>query len=217
MPLQSGVTCRYGLYRTKLHDVELVIPSEIDSAFARYEDQSNPRRCPHGRSNVRPHRPTEMTPPAFEDAPVDVVPYSENWPSLFAAEKALLQRALAPWLVADIEHVGSTAVPGLCAKPVIDMMAPVQDLESSLRVIEAAQSAGYCYSPYKPDQMHWFCKPSPAARTHHLHVIPWQSRLWQERLAFRDALRQRPSLALAYGRLKLSLAAQYRHDREEYT
>ena len=158
-----------------------------------------------------------MDSPTSEDAPVEVVPYSENWPAQFAAEKALLQSVLKPWLVAEIEHVGSTAVPGLHAKPVIDIMAPVHDLESTIPAIEAARSVGYCYYPYKPDQMHWFCKPTPAVRTHHLHLIPWQSRLWQERVAFRDALRMSPSLAQEYGSLKLSLAVQYPLDRDAYT
>ena len=158
-----------------------------------------------------------MASPTFEDAPVEVVPYSENWPALFATEAALLRSALKPWLVAEIEHVGSTAVAGLHAKPIIDIMAPVQDLESSTRAIEAAQSVGYCYYPYKSDQMHWFCKPTPAARTHHLHLIPWQSRLWQERLAFRDALRMSPSLAQEYSNLKQNLAVQHHNDRDAYT
>jgi GrpB-like predicted nucleotidyltransferase (UPF0157 family) len=158
-----------------------------------------------------------MGTPTSKDAPIEVLLYSESWPVLFKAEAALLQTALEPWLVAQIEHVGSTAVPGLGAKPIIDIMAPVQDLEASRQAIEAAQSVGYCYYPYKPDQMHWFCKPTPAARTHHLHLIPWESRLWQERLAFRDALRKSPALAQHYGNLKLGLAAQYPLDREAYT
>ena len=158
-----------------------------------------------------------MGSPTSEDAPVEVVPYSEKWPALFAAEAALLQYALKPWLVAEIEHVGSTAIPGLHAKPIIDIMAPVQDLESSRQAIEAAQSVGYCYYPYKPDQMHWFCKPTPSARTHHLHLIPWGTPLWLDRLAFREALRASPTLAQQYGSLKLSLAAQYPLDREAYT
>ena len=106
---------------------------------------------------------------------------------------------------------------GLQAKPIIDIMVPVQDLESSIHAIEAAQAVGYCYHPYKPEQMHWFCKPSPALRTHHLHLVPWQSRLWQERIAFRDALRMSPSRAQEYGNLKMNLAAQHRLDREAYT
>ena len=155
--------------------------------------------------------------PTSKDAQIEIVPYSDDWPALFAAEKALLQVALKPWLVAQIEHIGSTAVPGLQAKPIIDIMVPVQDLETSIRAIEAAQAVGYCYYPYKPEQMHWFCKPSPAVRTHHLHLVPWQSRLWQERIAFRDALRMSPSLAQEYANLKMSLAAQHRLDREAYT
>jgi GrpB-like predicted nucleotidyltransferase (UPF0157 family) len=152
-----------------------------------------------------------------DEAPVLVVAYSAAWPALFALEKALLQTVLEPWLVAEIEHVGSTAVVGLSAKPAIDIMAPVHDLASSVEAIAAARSVGYCYCPYKPDLMHWFCKPSPAVRTHHLHLIPWRSALWQERLAFRDALRASRSLAERYETLKLQLAARYRLDREAYT
>jgi GrpB-like predicted nucleotidyltransferase (UPF0157 family) len=65
--------------------------------------------------------------------------------------------------------------------------------------------------------MHWFCKPSPSYRTHHLHLIPHKGNLWNERLAFRDALRQNSMLASDYARLKLQLATQFRFDREAYT
>ena len=152
-----------------------------------------------------------------DEAPVVVVAYSAAWPALFAREEALLQTVLEPWVVAQIEHVGSTAVAGLSAKPVIDIMAPVHDLASSVDAIAAACAVGYCYYPYKPDLMHWFCKPSPAVRTHHLHLIPWRSPLWQERLAFRDALRASRSLAERYEALKLQLAARYPRNREAYT
>lgn len=148
---------------------------------------------------------------------IEVLPYSAAWPAVFAAEELVLRTVLKPWLVADIEHIGSTAVVGLSAKPVIDIMAPVQDLASSIGAIAAAQSIDYCHYPYKPDQMHWFCKPSPAWRTHHLHLIPWNSQLWRERLAFRDALRNSSSLAHQYECLKLELAARYPLDREAYT
>ncbi|OGB60067.1 MAG: hypothetical protein A2503_14470 [Burkholderiales bacterium RIFOXYD12_FULL_59_19] len=158
-----------------------------------------------------------MSFPTSEDVPISVVPYSAAWPGLFAAEARVLRAALQPWLVGEVEHIGSTAVVGLSAKPVIDIMAPVRDLESSRQAIAAAQSVGYCYFPYKPDEMHWFCKPSPAVRTHHLHLIPWRSQLWQERLAFRDALRRSSSLAQQYESLKLQLAARYPLDREAYT
>ena len=75
----------------------------------------------------------------------------------------------------------------------------------------------YCYFPYRPDDEHWFCKPSPEFRTHHLHVVPFGSRLWIERMAFRDYLRRHPDVAADYSNLKRQLAEQYRFDREAYT
>ena len=96
-------------------------------------------------------------------------------------------------------------------------MAPVKTLEASRPAIDAAPSAGYVYYPYKAEVMHWFCKPSPHFRTHHLHLVPFGSALWYQRLAFRDALRQSATLAAAYADLKLRLAAEFRLDREAYT
>jgi GrpB-like predicted nucleotidyltransferase (UPF0157 family) len=152
-----------------------------------------------------------------ETAQVEVVPYDPSWPARFLEEQALLEPVLQPWLVAPTEQIGSTAVPGLAAKPVIDLMAPVQSLVASTGAIAAASALGYCYFPYKSEVMHWFCKPSPSLRTHHLHIIPTGSPLWVERLAFRDALRRDANLAAEYARLKLELASRFRHDRDAYT
>jgi GrpB-like predicted nucleotidyltransferase (UPF0157 family) len=151
------------------------------------------------------------------DAPVEVVAYDDCWPSKFEAERSLLEAVLAPWLAGSIEHIGSTAVPLLPAKPVIDIMVPVKTLEASRPAIEAATSVGYVYYPYKAEVMHWFCKPSPHFRTHHLHLVPFGSSLWHQRLIFRDALRQSALLAAEYAELKLRLAAKFRLDREAYT
>jgi GrpB-like predicted nucleotidyltransferase (UPF0157 family) len=97
---------------------------------------------------------------------------------MFLEEQSVLQAVLAPWLVGKVEHVGSTAVPGIAAKPVIDIMAPVRTLAESKGAIEAVKALGYLYYPYKPTGMHWFCKPSAAYRTHHLHIVPVASELW---------------------------------------
>lgn len=156
-------------------------------------------------------------PPSSREAPVEVVAYDPAWPLAFEAERAVVESVLARWLNAPAEHIGSTAIPGLVAKPVIDIMAPVSTLEASRPAIEAAATAGYLFFPYRPDEMHWFCKPSPGFRTHHLHLVPLGSTLWDERLAFRDALRNNPSLAMEYAGLKLRLATQFRWDREAYT
>ena len=151
------------------------------------------------------------------EAPIEVAPYDARWPAAFEQERALLAEALGPWLAGPPEHLGSTAVPGLAAKPVIDIMAPVHTLAASRPAIEAARELGYVHYPYKPDVMHWFCKPSAAHRTHHLHLVPLGSPLWRERLAFRDALRADPELRASYQALKLDLAQRYRLVREAYT
>jgi GrpB-like predicted nucleotidyltransferase (UPF0157 family) len=148
---------------------------------------------------------------------VEVVPYQEIWPSLFEAERQLLENILAPWLCASVEHIGSTAVPGLAAKPVIDIMAPVRSLDDAQPAIAVAAKHGYMYFPYQADVMHWFCKPSPAHRTHHLHLVPNESLLWNERMAFRQALRGSKSLTEEYTKLKYRLAAAFQADREGYT
>ena len=152
------------------------------------------------------------------DAPVHIVPYDPGWPSRFEAERELLLEAIGPWLTAGrIEHVGSTAVPGLAAKPVIDIMAGVESLERSHAALAVLARYQYCYAPYKADVMHWLCKPSPAHRTHHLHMVPIESPLWREQLAFRDYLRFHPDVASEYASLKIRLAGMHRFDRDAYT
>lgn len=167
-------------------------------------------------SHVRPHG-THMRTAAVQDARIEIVPYDPSWPTRFQAERALLAEVLSPWLVAPIEHVGSTSVPGLPAKPIIDILVPVESLETSRASIELLRQIGYVYYPYKPEQMHWFCKPSPEVRTHHLHMVAYRSPVWVERLAFRDALRTNPDLTSQYAELKLRLAVEHRVDRERYT
>jgi GrpB-like predicted nucleotidyltransferase (UPF0157 family) len=154
---------------------------------------------------------------AENSASIVVVPYDPSWPTKFESERQILALVLAPWIVGPIEHVGSTSVPGLAAKPVIDIMVAVESLDASRPAISGAAQAGYIYWPYKADVMHWLCKPSDAHRTHHLHLVPYHSRLWQARLRFRDALRADSQLAEEYAQLKVRLAERHPHDREAYT
>jgi GrpB-like predicted nucleotidyltransferase (UPF0157 family) len=114
----------------------------------------------------------------MSEAPVEIVGYDPTWPDLFLLERKTITAALGPWLTDMPEHIGSTAVSGLAAKPVIDIMAPVISLEASAGAIKAAESIGYVHFPYRPDVMHWFCKPSPQIRTHHLHLVPKDTRGW---------------------------------------
>src|SRR5262245_59916618 len=123
--------------------------------------------------------------PSNGEAPIELVAYDPSWPTKFADERNRLQSVLLPWLAGPIEHVGSTAIPNMPAKPVIDIMAAVHSLEASKPAIDALTKIGYCYFPYQPNVMHWFCNPSPAFRTHHLHLVPLGSARWRDCLAFR--------------------------------
>ena len=153
----------------------------------------------------------------MSEMPIYVVPYDPSWVDKFESEKASLEQLLAPWRKGPIEHVGSTAVPGLCAKPVIDIMAGVTSLSESEPAKDILRQAGYQYAEYKTDIMHWFCKPSFSMRTHHLHLIPFESPLWHERLAFRNLLRTNSNVAEEYAALKRELARKFEFDREAYT
>ncbi len=151
------------------------------------------------------------------EAAIEIVAADPAWPLRFEQERALLQEAIAPWLTGGVHHVGSTAVPGLAAKPVIDILAGVESLDASRVSFERLGELEYHYAPYRSGEMHWFCKPSPAHRTHHLHLVPTGSSRYRDELAFRDALRADEGLARSYERLKRALASEHRDDREAYT
>jgi GrpB-like predicted nucleotidyltransferase (UPF0157 family) len=151
------------------------------------------------------------------DAPVRIVPYDASWPARFQAERTLLRGAIGRWITGGIHHVGSTAVQGLAAKPVIDILVGVEDLPSSRDCFGDLANLGYQYAPYRAEEMHWFCKPSPSQRTHHLHLVPTRSPRYRSELTFREILRSRPDVAAEYATLKRALADTYEHDREGYT
>lgn len=158
-----------------------------------------------------------MTGAGAPSEPVLLTPYDPAWPGAFERERVALEAAIGPWVVGGIHHVGSTAVPGLEAKPIVDVLAGVEDLESSRACFEPLARLEYMYAPYRSEEMHWFCKPRPERRTHHLHLVPTGSRRYVEELAFRDLLRAEPKVAGAYAALKRELAQRFRDDREAYT
>lgn len=151
------------------------------------------------------------------DQTIALHPYDAAWPANFASEASLLTQVLTPWITGGVHHVGSTAVPGLAAKPVIDIMIGVRDLDSTQPCIGLLVPLDYCYAPYRTDVMHWFCKPSPQRRTHHLHLVPTGSQRFTEVLAFRDYLRAHPDAVQEYEHLKQQLAGRHSHDRNAYT
>lgn len=158
-----------------------------------------------------------MATSSHKDEPIRVVLYDLRWPDRFERERALLADAMGPWVSGGIHHVGSTAVPGLEAKPTIDILVGVEDLEGARDCFEPLASLGYLYAPYRPGEMHWFCKPSPSRREFHLHLVPTDSQRFRDELAFRDRLRDSPGVAREYAELKKLLAARFQDDREGYT
>lgn len=147
------------------------------------------------------------------------MPYSDSWPLLFEAEADRLTATLAPWLVGNIEHIGSTAVPGLAAKPILDMLAPVGDLDAARSAIPLLADIGYRHADHRPHEALWFYRQQGEdydTRTHQLHLTRPDSALWRERLTFRDAVRDDPSLLIEYQNLKQALASETR-DLTGYT
>lgn len=151
------------------------------------------------------------------DEPVAIVPYDAEWPLRFEAERTLLERVLAPWLEGGIHHVGSTAIPGIAAKPIIDIVAGVRNLGPAREAFEPLRAASYTYSPHRPGIAHHFEKRSPRFPEYGLHLTEVGSDLWRERLAFRDALRADSKLAAEYEALKLRLAQEHKDDLWRYT
>lgn len=151
--------------------------------------------------------------------PVHLSAYDPAWPRLFEAERARLF-GLFPRAFVAIEHFGSTAVPGLSAKPVIDMLGGVASMDQTDALLEALCGAGYTTSRAFNDSLQgrrWLMRWTEGRRTHHLHLVEHGGAEWRRRLAFRDALRADAGLAADYEQLKRRLAATHGHDREAYT
>jgi GrpB-like predicted nucleotidyltransferase (UPF0157 family) len=154
-------------------------------------------------------------------APVIIVPYDPAWPDLFLAEQTRIQAAIGPH-IRQIEHMGSTAVPGLAAKPIIDIMIGLAVLADAPACIAPLEALGYTYVPeYEADMpdRRYFSKGrgTPGGATHHIHMVELGGTFWNRHLLFRDYLRAHPADAAAYGDLKRRLAAAHRSDRAAYT
>jgi len=150
-----------------------------------------------------------------QDAEVEIVEYDPAWPAAYQAECERLAPLLPP--EAQLHHFGSTAVPGLAAKPVIDMITLVEDLDAPIAAL--VERGGYQYpQAFNATLTHrrFLCYPTAAHRTHNLHLVDEPEEL-ERRLGFRDRLRANPVLAGEYVALKQALAERYADDREAYT
>jgi GrpB-like predicted nucleotidyltransferase (UPF0157 family) len=152
---------------------------------------------------------------------IELSPYDRDWPAQFAAETALLRATLGDDLIGAIDHFGSTAVPGLTAKPIIDILLTTPDLAAARsRFPNALQPHGYVFWRDDPNpERLYFVKGLPpfgAGRTHHLHVVPAHSPMLAQ-VAFARHLAVHPDVAEAYAALKRDLADRFYDNREAYT
>lgn len=150
---------------------------------------------------------------------VALFPYNSAWPALFKAERDRLLELFPDELLA-IEHIGSTAVPGLSAKPIIDILAGVDSMARANALMEPLCAANYTTSmEYNASLVgrRWLMRWAEGRRTHHLHLMVYGSQEWNLRLAFRDKLRADAELAQQYESRKRQWAAEFRLDREAYT
>jgi GrpB-like predicted nucleotidyltransferase (UPF0157 family) len=146
---------------------------------------------------------------------VKLLPHDELWHQLFAEERTQLCNAVGEHIVA-IEHIGSTSICGLSAKPIIDIAVAVRKLADGEKCIAPIEDVGYKYRGELgiPGRL-YFVKGKP--RTHHVHMVELDSDFWRSHLLFRDYLRQHPQAAKEYENLKMELAQKYKDNREAYT
>ena len=148
---------------------------------------------------------------------IEIAPYDPAWPDAFERERASIVAALGD-LVFATEHVGSTSVPGLGAKPIIDIMIGLRRLADHASCVAPLEALGYEYKgEFGIPDRHYFRRPIRGPRTHQLHLVEHGGEFWARHLLFRDYLRRSPDEASAYERLKVGLAARFGGDVEAYT
>jgi GrpB-like predicted nucleotidyltransferase (UPF0157 family) len=151
--------------------------------------------------------------------PVVIVPYDPAWRDYYDEEMDRVTEAVGH-IIRRIAHIGSTAVPGLAAKPIVDIMAGVADAASAELCLEPLAEIGYADVTPQPDEddSWYYClgKRPPAGPVYHLHLMEFPSSFWDKHLLFRDYLRDYPEVAREYERFKRELAARFGADRLGY-
>ena len=143
-----------------------------------------------------------------------VFPYREEWKTLFEKEKRDLEEAIGDY-IEDIQHVGSTSIPGMPAKPILDIAIAVKDFEEARICIEPLCKMGYTFKGENGiPRRHYFLKGEPC--THHIHLLEKDSEEWEKLILFRDYLRTHQNTAEEYKKLKRHLSERHREDRKVY-
>ncbi|MCS5709315.1 GrpB family protein [Candidatus Berkiella cookevillensis] len=163
-----------------------------------------------------------MNKPPAKDM-IEFSDYHSEWSVMAMVEIALLKKNSKDLtnIILHVEHVGSTAIPGIKAKPIIDLYVGVRSVAEAQPLISIIEQMGYQYWAENPNPNKMFfvkgMPPFGMGRTHHIHVVQYDSDYFKARVAFRDFLIQHPSYAREYEHLKITLAAKDNTDREAYT
>ena len=153
----------------------------------------------------------EPRPPSGQ---IQLLAYESRWRTLFLEERDQLQASIGEYVL-DIQHIGSTSIPGMPAKPILDIGIAITNFEEDVRCIQPMEKLGYTYKGENGiSRRHYFVKGVP--RTHHVHMVEIESEDWKSYLLFRDYLIKNPETARSYERLKQKLAKQFVTERAAY-
>ncbi len=151
----------------------------------------------------------------FNDEMIQLVEYQKSWDYRFQFESAMLLLALGE-MISGIEHIGSTAIPRIIAKPIVDILIGIKDFKEVFTQINVLEVLGYTYTAEAGDEKRlFFRKGSP--RLFHLHFVEFESKEWRNHILFRDILLQDKGKRFRYQKLKMELAAQFPTDCIKYT
>ncbi|HLB56342.1 MAG TPA: GNAT family N-acetyltransferase [Coxiellaceae bacterium] len=235
MSVGLKLVLKYFFEELKLHRIEANIqPENIQSIHLvkknkfRYEGFSprylkiNDEWCGHEHWVLTFEEYIQDNPEIIKKDFVDIVAYNPQWVEMAKNEIEKIKKLFPDSLIVDIQHVGSTAIPDIQAKPIIDIQIAVNSLNSAKIIsIPLLQKLNYEYWADNPDKTRLFfvkgMPPYGEKRTHHVHIVELDSHHWRDKIAFRDLLRAHPDVAKEYEILKNDLAKRYRYDREKYT
>lgn len=154
--------------------------------------------------------------------PILLEVYNSNWPTMADHEINRLKTVLPRNLIVDMQHIGSTAIPGIAAKPIIDIYIGVNNIALAEQYcVKVIEDLGYQFWDENPDKEKLFfvkgMPPFGEIRTHHVHIVAYHGEYWNATILFRDYLRNHPQEATHYQQVKYHLMEQFRYDREGYT
>ncbi|MEK7541112.1 MAG: GrpB family protein [Patescibacteria group bacterium] len=148
---------------------------------------------------------------------VKLSPYNSAWKELYKKEEKLLHPIVEKYVL-NIQHIGSTSIPGAKAKPIIDIAMGVKNLKDGEKFIKPLELLGYNYKHNAGIKgRHFFTKGNKAETTHHMHIVKLGGKLWKNQIVFRDYLLKHKEAVREYNKLKEGLVEKYKNNREKYT